>query len=169
MLLALTLCDLVLAVFTLASLCVIDLKHSLLPNKLVAAFAALGLIFHALTHFQLAAPIDLALGVLTGGGVLFAIRAGANYLAKDDTLGLGDVKLLAAAGLWLGPAHVLAAMTVGALFGIFHGLGYSVYKKIRTGHFENLKTLSIPAGPGFILGIIIVAIYKFGTENPWAH
>jgi prepilin signal peptidase PulO-like enzyme (type II secretory pathway) len=145
----------------LIALSVIDLKEKILPDKLVAGFAALGLAFHISTSFTYLSLIDMGLGALMGGGLLFAIRTLANKYYGRDTLGLGDVKLLAAAGLWLGPHFILIAMSIGALAGIAHGAGESFYRWRKTGEKPNLGALSVPAGPGFAAGIVITAILQF--------
>jgi len=140
---------------------VIDLQVRLLPNPLVLALALLGLAFHAATTFYYAPPKDLLIGALIGGGSLLLIRTIGNYIYKDDTLGLGDVKLLAAEGLWLGAEDTILALIFGALAGLAHGLfmlGLTRYHKQTT---ETLSTFSIPAGPGFIVGFLIVALEKF--------
>lgn len=150
------------AIGTLIALSVIDLRVRLLPNTLVLTFALLGLAFHIVTNNTHLTPLDMLIGAALGYGILFTIRFIANYWYQQDTLGLGDVKLLAAAGLWLGPQGVLAAMTVGALAGMLHGLGVAVYTALRTGQKFNLSRLEIPAGPGFAIGIIAVGLYQFG-------
>lgn len=145
------------ALITLFFLSKIDLKHFILPNTLVLTLLCLGLIFHITTAFYIIDLRGMALGAAMGGGILWAIRFVSNAIYKDDTLGLGDVKLLAAAGIWLGTDHILIAMIVGALAGLLHGLGFAMYKKVKTQTPLNLKTLSVPAGPGFAIGIIIAA------------
>jgi len=143
------------ALVFLGVLCVVDLKTRLLPNKHAAGFFVSGLIFHAINKFQFSAPLDIFLGMIAGSGLLLAIRYIANKIYKRDTLGLGDVKLMGAAGAWLGLEYIFIAISLGAFAGLIHGIIYSHYKKVK------LSTLSIPAGPGFIFGIIIVGIIKF--------
>ncbi len=143
------------ALVFLGMLFVVDLKTKLLPNKYVAGFFISGVIFHTVNKFQFIAPLDMALGVIAGGGLLLTIRYVANRIYKIDTLGLGDVKLMGAAGVWLGMDYIFLALSIGAFAGLIHGLIYGHYKKVK------LSKLSIPAGPGFIFGIIIVGIIKF--------
>jgi leader peptidase (prepilin peptidase)/N-methyltransferase len=149
------------ALVLLCALSVIDLRQGLLPNKLVLPFLLIGLIFHFATTFRYAAPLEIAEGALLGGGLLYFIRFAANRYYGEDSLGLGDVKLLAAAGVWLGPHEVLIAIIAGALAGIVHGLAIAVLGVAKTKAPMNLKTLSLPAGPGFVVGIIIAGIIKF--------
>ncbi len=143
------------ALLFLALLFLIDLKTRLLPNKYVAGFFLSGLIFHAVNKFQFIAPLDMLLGIISGAGLLLIIRYIANKIYKQDTLGLGDVKLMGAAGAWLGFEYIFLALSLGAFAGLIHGFIYGRYKKIE------LSKLSIPAGPAFIFGIIIVGIIKF--------
>jgi leader peptidase (prepilin peptidase) / N-methyltransferase len=146
---------------TLLTLSIIDLKTWLLPNKLNITLAILGLAFHASLHFSLFEPIDLIFGALLGAGTLLTIRFFGNKYYGQDTLGLGDVKLLGAAGLWLGMEGVVLAMTIGAFMGILHGIGVALYRAAKEKTKPNMKRLMIPAGPGFCLGIAISGFWTF--------
>lgn len=145
----------------LIALSIIDLKTFLLPNVLVAPFAALGFIFHIVSSFYYLSLTEVILGGIAGFLILYVIRAGGNKYYGQDSLGLGDVKLLGAGGLWLGPQGVLFAMTLGALAGLLHGLIYAIYKKVKTKKPFSIARLTIPAGPGFAIGIIFVASWMY--------
>ena len=161
MLTILILTTLCLTLITLGALAVIDLHTRLLPNTLVFTFLSLGFAFHVLTLFYFVEPLDLIYGALIGGGILLLIRTIAEKFYGPDALGLGDVKLMAAAGLWLGSYHILPALSIGAFMGLAHGLGIGFWK-IKQGEKDfKFSTLSLPAGPGFIAGIIIVGLLKF--------
>lgn len=146
-------------------LSIIDLRVWLLPNKWVLTFALLGVAFQG--SLMLAFPrealtlVQMGMGALLGGGILYVIRMGGNAYYKQDTLGLGDVKLLLAAGLWLGPDGVIYALTGGALAGVIHAIVFATVKAIREKEPVNLKRLMIPAGPGFCIGIIGSWLYLF--------
>lgn len=64
--------------------------------------AVLGLAFHFSIEFAFFTPAELIYGALMGAGVLYIVRFFGNRHYKQETLGLGDVKLMAAGGLWLG-------------------------------------------------------------------
>jgi leader peptidase (prepilin peptidase) / N-methyltransferase len=142
-------------------LTLIDLRHFLLPDKYVFSFALCGLMFHASTGMILMSGTDMVLGALVGGGMLLAVRAVGNMYYKQESLGLGDVKLLAAAGLWLGPVSTTLAITVGAAAGLIHGIGIALGRKIRHGGPISMSRLILPAGPGFIVGIVTIFIYDY--------
>lgn len=145
----------------LFSLAYIDMRTFLLPNVLVAPFAILGIAFHFVTDFYYLDFKDIMIGGVAAYSILFLIRMGGNKYYGQDSLGLGDVKLLGAAGLWLGLEGVLFALTIGAFAGLIHGLLYALIIKIRTGQPYNVRRLMIPAGPGFIIGIIGVGGWMY--------
>ncbi len=142
-------------------LSIIDLRTFLLPNIYVAPFALLGIAFHALNDFYYLDLWQVIAGGLAGYGILYIIRAGGNKYYGQDSLGLGDVKLLGAGGLWLGLEGVLFAMTLGAFAGLIHGLIYAFHLKFKTKEPFSLSRLTIPAGPGFAIGIILVAGWMY--------
>lgn len=153
------------ALILLIALSWIDLKEGILPNVLVFLFLLTGVTFHLTTPSLYLDWADIGLGLLTGGGVLLFIRTGANWLYKDDTLGLGDVKLMGAAGVWLGVHFVLLALIMGAIAGLLHGLTCAIISRVKTKNWPDMKTLSIPAGPGFALGIVMAGVMLF-TDFP---
>ena len=152
---------LITALFLLLILSIIDLRVRLLPNVLVFPFAVLGVLFHVVTDFQILSWKDMFIGGAVGYGFLFFLRMAANAYYKQDSLGLGDVKLMGAAGLWLGMEGVLVALTVGAFAGLVHGVLYAIVIAIKNKTLPNMKRLAIPAGPGFVVGIIISGFWVF--------
>lgn len=152
-----------LALAVLTALTWIDLKSWILPDKLNLALAFLGLGFHASSQFSLLPPQEMVFGALLGGGILYVIRFFGNLHYKQDTLGLGDVKLLAAAGVWLGMEGVVMAMTLGAFAGLLHGIGVGLARAIQSKSKPNFNRLMIPAGPGFCLGILLTVLWKFSS------
>ncbi len=143
------------------TLSVIDLKTWLLPDKYVAAFGLTGLVFHASQDFILLSVEGLILGAVAGGGMLLIVRALGNWHYKQESLGLGDVKLMAASGLWLGVEGVVLAITIGAFAGLLHGLGIAATRAFKTRSKIALAGLTLPAGPGFCVGILVMQLWFF--------
>jgi leader peptidase (prepilin peptidase)/N-methyltransferase len=148
----------------LLSLAIIDLKTWLLPDKLNLSLGLLGIAFHALFHFTLLSPLDLFFGGVLGAGLLLTVRFFGNKYYGQDTLGLGDVKLLGAGGLWLGPEGVIFAITLGAFAGLLHGLGVGLTRAIKTRSKPDFHRLMIPAGPGFCIGIAAITFWQFSDQ-----
>ncbi|MCB9991957.1 MAG: prepilin peptidase [Rhodospirillales bacterium] len=147
-------------------LAAVDLKTRLLPNEMVLGFATLGVIFHLTSMAEFVTPANAALGGIIGFSMLYIIRAAANRIYKADALGLGDVKLIGAGGIWVGPDMIMLAMAIGAFAGLIHGFGYAMRQSRRTGQKPDFARLQIPAGPGFAIGIGIAIIYKFWNFSP---
>lgn len=145
----------------LVALSVIDLKHWILPDELNFALALCGVLFHFTTGYLFFGIGMMVAGAALGAGLLYAIRYFANKYYGQDALGLGDVKLLGAAGFWLGVDGVLQAITFGAVAGLLHGLGYALWIRLRHKQRVSLSGLAIPAGPGFAVGIFGVGAYMF--------
>lgn len=144
-----------LAVLSLLWMGWIDLKLWILPNELVALFALCALPFHFAVDWAYGGWLFFVFGAMLSAGCLLFIRHMANRYYGMETLGLGDVKLLAAAGLWLGPEAVLMAMSAGAFAGVMHAVILS-----RIEH-TSLNRMMLPAGPGFIAGILIVGFWTY--------
>lgn len=147
----------------LVVLTVIDLRHFLLPNRYVFPFGILGGLFHLLAGFEFLPPTQILLGGLIGGGLLYAVRYFGTLYYKQEAMGLGDIKLMAAGGIWLGPEHIITAIMIGALAGLMHGLVVAVINCIKHRDKFSIKRLVIPAGPGFIIGLVVVFFLAYGA------
>lgn len=145
----------------LVTLSIIDFRTWLLPDWLNALLAVFGLLFHLSIGFTAMPALSMLYGAALGSGILFAVRFFGNRHYKQDTLGLGDVKLMGAGGLWLGPEGIVMAITVGAFAGLIHGILVAVFRAIRDGNRPNLNRLMIPAGPGFCFGLLATALWQF--------
>lgn len=154
------------ALILLVALAVIDLKTRLLPNEMVLGLATLACVFHLTTLSRFVPVPEILLGGIVGFSTLYLVRAVANHIYKADALGLGDVKLLGAGGLWLGPDGIMLAMSVGAMVGLLHGVVYALHIARKTGTKPDFAYLQIPAGPGFAVGLIATSIYLFRDFNP---
>ena len=150
------------AIILLIILAVIDFRVYLLPNKYNLALFLSFLVFHTSTYWQIISPSQSLLGLLGGGGLLFVIRAIANKIIGDDALGLGDVKLVMAAGAGLGIPAIFLALSLGAFIGLIHGALMRFILLKKTGKAPNLGQINVPAGVGLAIGIIIVMFYEFG-------
>jgi len=98
-----------------------DLKHFIIPNALSFPAVPLGIIaniavFHA--DDWTAGLTESLLGAVLAGGSFYLLRAVWFRLRRYEGLGLGDVKLAAVAGAWLGPALLPTACLTAALAGL---------------------------------------------------
>ncbi len=149
------------AFFCLARLAVIDFQVRLLPNTLNLGLAVSGAVFHLATFGALLPPEQAVYGCLFGGLSFLFIRHLANLFYEDDALGLGDVKLMAAGGIWLGTEGILLAMASGAFASLVISVCYLLWRRARFAEPLRLMSLKIPAGPGFVLGILLSGIWVY--------
>jgi leader peptidase (prepilin peptidase)/N-methyltransferase len=101
-------------VATLIALAAIDFDHKLLPNKIVYPLAAYGVIATLLVDQG-----DLVENLIAGGGAFLFLLAA--VIAYPSGMGMGDVKLAGAMGLYLG-LSVIPAMLVAFLSGSLVGV-----------------------------------------------
>lgn len=152
----------ILALLLLTALAWRDLQEYILPNKMNAALALTFGAFHISTGWQIVTPQEAVLGALAGGGMLLAIGLAADHFYKKDSLGMGDVKLMAAAGIGLGFPDIMLAMSAGAFAAMLHGCVMAIAQERRTGEKVNLGEINVPAGLGLAAGVAIVMVTQFG-------
>jgi leader peptidase (prepilin peptidase)/N-methyltransferase len=123
----------------------IDLEHRIIPNRITALGAVLAVAI-GLALDPSGEPERLIAGVGAGGFLLLAA------LAYPGGMGMGDVKLAAMMGLFLGRA-VAPALLVALLAGVLVGIVVIARKGARAG-----RKTAVPFGPFLALGAI-VAVY----------
>jgi leader peptidase (prepilin peptidase) / N-methyltransferase len=98
----------------MAAIAVVDGRHFIIPNSLTLSTLALGLINAALTEgWQGVLPAVLRGAVLAL--VFLALRGGYQWFRGRPGIGLGDVKLAGAGGVWLGWTMLPLAVEIAAL------------------------------------------------------
>jgi leader peptidase (prepilin peptidase)/N-methyltransferase len=105
----------------LIALAAIDFEHYLFPDVLTLPGIAAGLLISALG----AGWIDwrqALLGAAIGGGGLWLLAQAWLLLRREEGMGLGDVKMLAMVGAFLGWQGVLVTVFLGSLAGALLGL-----------------------------------------------
>lgn len=97
---------------------VTDLQHKILPNVITVPGIAIGVLC---SLFLPPGLRDSLIGVAIGGGVLFLIAESYYRVRGHDGLGMGDVKLLAMIGAFLGWKLVLLTLVFASLAGSLIG------------------------------------------------
>ncbi|MDP3478984.1 MAG: prepilin peptidase [Desulfoprunum sp.] len=99
---------------------IIDFYHQIIPDVISLPGILLGFAFsfiNSITSWQ-----DSLIGLLAGGGILYAIALLYYVLRKQDGMGGGDIKLLAMIGAFLGwqslPFVIFASSISGSIIGI---------------------------------------------------
>jgi leader peptidase (prepilin peptidase) / N-methyltransferase len=124
---------------------VIDLSHRIIPNVITYPGMLVGLGLSMLTGVP--GGWSSIIGLLVGGGLLWLLAAGYEWLARKEGMGGGDIKLLAMIGAFLGWPGVLVAVFLASSVGTLVGLPMVLWKKDRA--------YQIPFGPFLSLGAVI--------------
>ncbi len=113
----------------LLALAMIDFDHMILPDKLTFPAIVLGILLQPflpwarLWEGPWGALAGAVLGALLGAGILLAVWAAWYLIRHEEGMGLGDAKMLAAIGAFLGWQGVLVSLFFAALSGSVVGLG----------------------------------------------
>jgi leader peptidase (prepilin peptidase) / N-methyltransferase len=154
--------------YVLMLLAAVDVDTGRLPNTLVAVLAAIGGAGAALTQVTgvpagplvgqasqgwLAQPLVAALaGAAAGLLVSLAVAAAYGALRGRAGLGMGDVKMLGAMGLFLGP-WVLMAYLIGNVFGAVWGLVLAARSR-----GSEVGGIQVRFGPFLAAGAVLTAV-----------
>lgn len=126
---------------TLLAVTLTDLERRVIPNKILLASAILAVVIAAVGD-----PSSLperAIAAVAAGGILFLV-----VLAYPKGMGLGDVKLTAVMGLFLG-RNVAPAVLVALLVGSIVGLAMIAREGAAA------RKQAIPFGPFLALGGVV--------------
>jgi len=128
-----------------------DIRQKCIPNKLVLSMLiawSLLITQNLFSDIQTGVLLlaDGVLGLLIGGGVFMTV-----YLLYRKGLGGGDVKFMAAAGLYLGFSNTIPAILYGTILAALTGLTLIVLGKIT-------RKDTMPLAPFLFIGIMITVI-----------
>lgn len=107
--------------FAMVLITLTDARHYIVPDVVSLPAIPLGIIANiAVFHSGdwSAGLWESCLGAATGGGVFLLLREGYFRLRGTEGLGLGDVKLAAVAGAWLGPLPLPTVCLLASLAAI---------------------------------------------------
>jgi len=135
----------------------IDIDHQIIPDVISLPGIVVG-IAAAFVPGNLEWT-DSVLGVLIGGGILFAIAEGYFRLTGREGMGGGDVKLLAMIGAFLGWRAIPVTLMVASLTGTALGL----VMMLRMGEG---RQMAIPFGP-FLAAGAVVALFVGEPIMTW--
>ncbi|MHB2165337.1 prepilin peptidase [Alsobacter sp. R-9] len=121
----------------------IDARRMIIPDGLNAAILAIGIAAVLLTGFP--SPLMAALGAAVGGAAMALVRLAVSRRVGREAMGLGDVKFVTAAGVWVGLAALPAMLVVASLT----GLAVALLRRRRHG-----ASPEMPFGPFLAVGAV---------------
>ena len=140
-----------LAAVTLLTMIVVDLEHYIIPDLVHCVLLPLGV------WWNISALTDAGWGLLLGLALGLALRYGYRWLRHKDGLGLGDVKFLAVAGVWLGPELLVPFLFFSGILGMGTALAWRLL-----GHGRKF-----PFGPALAASLFICVAYPAAPQAFW--
>jgi leader peptidase (prepilin peptidase)/N-methyltransferase len=125
----------------------IDLEHHLLPNAITLPGIVVGFVF---SLFAGPGWRSSLLGIAVGAGVLWAIAEAYYRIRHEEGLGMGDIKMLAMVGAFLGWQLTLLTLMLASLGGTLIGMILIATKR------GGLK-YALPFGTFIALGAAVAA------------
>jgi len=123
-----------------------DLTHKIIPNVVTVPGIVLGLV-GAATVLPVG-PVNALLGMVVGGGILWALAWASPYLFGKEGMGGGDIKLLAMIGAFLGWKPALLTIMIGSLSGSVIGISLIAFGVMKREDY-------IPFGPYLVFGALV--------------
>jgi len=124
----------------------IDLKHQIIPDAI--SLPGIGAGFLASFVLPRITYLDSLIGIALGGGILYFVALGYYLITKTEGMGMGDVKLLAMVGAFLGGKAVVITIFLSAFLGAVVGVAVMVIKR-------KSRKYAIPYGPFLSIGALL--------------
>ena len=139
----------------LLSVVVIDYKLQIIPNRLNLTMFEIGLIVAFLYSFtDVAITINMLLGLLAGGGIFLLITLLGGLVYGKEAMGLGDVKLMGALGLYFGLTNIIIVALLSFLIGAVLSILLILFKIKKMDEY-------IPFGPFIVIGAFITIFVPY--------
>ena len=126
----------------------IDLHHRILPNVITLPGIVIGFF---ISLFLPPGWLSSLIGLIAGGGVLFAIGEGFYRMRGYEGLGMGDVKMLAMIGAFLGWPLMLVTLVLASFAGSVVGIGLLISRR------GDMKA-ALPFGTFLAVGALVAAV-----------
>ncbi len=126
----------------------VDLEVMLLPDCVTLPLLLAGLVLHAL--------IPAVLGAASGYGLLWLANRLFRFAGRDDPLGGGDLKLLAAAGSWLGLTGAGVTLLIASVLAAIINTLLTRSGRLQRGQW-------VPFGPYLAVGSLVAYLIKFNN------
>lgn len=126
-----------------------DMRSLRIPDPLNLILILSGVIVTLLLQRSL---WDAVIGAVAGYGVIWAVNELYRRRRGRDGIGMGDAKMLAGAGAWVGWIYLPFVVLAASLLGV----GYALVRGLR-------RTAHVPFGP--FIGVALLAVWL--ATGPW--
>jgi len=147
-----------LLILVLAYLAYIDLRTFRLPDLITLPLIFVGLCFNGFSNLAFVGAQESILGALLGYLLLWLLNRLYRFIKKQDGIGMGDAKLLAVLGAWLGWHALPGILFMASVFGIIGGI---LWLRLNKKNHES----PFPFGPFLIFAGIIELLWPQLLQN----
>lgn len=133
----------------------IDWKKQIIPNRLVLTIFEIGLV---ITFFEgIVSPTGMTFalnrleGMFFGAGIFLIITIVGGFIAGKEAMGLGDVKLMGAIGLFFGMRNIIIISILSFLIGAIFSIVVIIAKVKKVDEY-------LPFGPFIVIATIIAVL-----------
>lgn len=134
---------------------VVDFKEQIIPNRLNLLMFEIGLIFVFLQGFSnINISTNMLLGSIAGAGIFIIITLLGGLIAGKEAMGMGDVKLMGALGLYFGFQNIILISVLSFLVGAIFSIIYMIIKRKSANTY-------IPFGPFIVISSLITIFVPF--------
>ena len=135
----------------------IDYRLQIIPNRLNLTMFEIGLLIAFIYGWSnIAITINMLLGMLAGGGIFLLITLIGGAIYGKEAMGLGDVKLMGALGLFFGLSNIVIISLVSFLVGAILSVVLLVTKIKKSDEY-------IPFGPFIVIATFISVLVPYNV------
>ena len=139
----------------IVAIIITDLEHYIILDEVQVALV----VFGALYHYAIGTDvIDVVAAGFIGLTIGFILKYGFLHLRNKDGLGLGDVKLLFGAGIWLASgASFVPFLFFSGVMGVVFGLSWRVIGRGEV----------FPFGPALAASLLLCVVWPNVANQFW--
>lgn len=140
----------------IVAIIVTDLEHYIILDEVQIAIGLFGILFHYALQSDVGEVVKAA---IAGGVIGLSLKYGFLYFRNKDGLGMGDVKFLVVAGIWLGvAANFVPFLFLSGVLGLISGLIWRMM-----GHGERF-----PFGPALAAALLLCVVVPDAAYGFWS-
>jgi prepilin signal peptidase PulO-like enzyme (type II secretory pathway) len=141
-----------LLILALLYLAYVDWRTFRLPNAITFPLIIFGISFNWISDLRFASLTFAALGAILGYGSIWVLNVGYRLLKHRNGIGMGDAKLLAALGAWLGWSAIPSILLAASIAGIVGGIAWLWWRGYQLQQ-------AFPFGPFLVIAGIIELLW----------
>lgn len=139
-----------------------DCRTRIIPDQFLLVLMLAALLLWFFSERSLVPLLIRAAAGVGGGGLLFFVSWLGSRIMKQEAMGMGDVKLLAAAGMIVGFPGILIVFILAFITASLPALGLLIMRRLKP---ETDGSLAF--GPYISFAVILVLLFEQEIMNLW--